>query len=251
LAPTDTADVDAARDAARDAALIHERLVALADPARAEGERAYLKNHYEHLGVATGPARALVKDWLQTSGADLDHVLTVAAALWPSEVFEDRRAAVELWVAVARRLSPDHLVPLEAMVRDARTWALVDPLAHIVAGTVLTGHPDIAQANVERWSLDEGSFWVRRLAVLSLTRPVRAGVVPFETFAVVADRLLDEKEFFIRKAIGWVLRDIGRDDPASVEAFCRPRMARISTVTWAEARKRLPLDVVAELTALR
>ena len=86
--------------------------------------------------------------------------------------------------------------------------------------------------SVERWSLDEGSFWVRRLAVLSLSRPVRAGVVPFATFAGVADRLLDEREFFIRKAIGWVLRDIGRDDPASVEAFCRPRMARMSTVTW-------------------
>ena len=148
---------------------------------------------------------------------------------------------------MARRLAPEHLDRLEAMVRDARTWALVDPLAHIVAGTVLTGHPDVADANVERWSLDEGSFWVRRLAVLSLSRPVRAGVVPFATFAAVADRLLDEREFFIRKAIGWVLRDIGRDDPASVEAFCRPRMARMSTVTWREARKRLAPEVVAEL----
>ena len=36
----------------RDAAALHQRLVALADPVRAEGERAYLKNHYEHLGVA-------------------------------------------------------------------------------------------------------------------------------------------------------------------------------------------------------
>ena len=92
---------------------------------------------------------------------------------------------------------------------------------------------------------------MRRLAVLSLSRPVRAGVVPFAIFTEVADRLLDEREFFIRKAIGWVLRDVGRDDPASVEAFCRPRMGRMSTVTWAEARKRLAPDVVAELDALR
>ena len=234
-----------------DAAVIHQRLVALADPVRAEGERAYLKNRYEHLGVPMAPGRKLVKEWMRTSGADLDHVLAVAAALWPSEVFEDRRAAVELWVAVAGRLAPDHLVPLEAMVRDARTWALVDPLAHTVAGTVLTAHPGVTEAHVERWSQDEASFWVRRLAVLSLSRPVRAGVVPFGTFAVVADRLLDEREFFIRKAIGWVLRDIGRDDPGAVEAFCRPRMGRISTVTWAEARKRLAPEVVAELAALR
>jgi 3-methyladenine DNA glycosylase AlkD len=92
---------------------------------------------------------------------------------------------------------------------------------------------------------------VRRLSVLSLSRPVRAGVVPFGTFAGVADRLLDEREFFIRKAIGWVLRDMGSDDPDAVEAFCRPRMGRMSTVTWAEARKRLRPEVVAELAALR
>lgn len=237
--------------AGRDAEAIHQGLVAMADPERAEGERAYLKNHYDHLGVAMAPGRKLVTGWLRDTRPDLDHVLAVAAALWPSEVYEDRRSAVELWVAVAARLTPEHLPALEAMVRDARTWALVDPLAHTVAGTILTGHPDVAATNVERWSLDEGSFWVRRLSVLSLSRPVRAGVVPFETFAVVADRLLDEREFFIRKSIGWVLRDIGRDDPASVEAFCRPRMGRMSTVTWAEARKRLAPDVVAELAALR
>ena len=136
-------------------------------------------------------------------------------------------------------------------MRDARTWALVDPLGHTVAGTIFTRHPAAAAAHVERWSLDEGSFWVRRLAVLSLSRPVRAGVVPFATFATVADRLLDEREFFIRKSIGWVLRDIGRDRPDEVEAFCRPRMPRISTVTWREAQKRLAPDIVAELDGLR
>jgi hypothetical protein len=48
-----------------------------------------------------------------------------------------------------------------------------------------------------------------------------------------------------------VLRDIGRDDPDAVEAFCRPRMGRMSTVTWREAEKRLGPEVVAELAALR
>jgi 3-methyladenine DNA glycosylase AlkD len=218
---------------------------------RAEGAKAYLKHCYDHLGVAMGPGRRTVKDWFRRVRPEPAAALAVAAVLWRSEVYEDRRAAVELWMLVVGHLTPDHLASLEAMVREARTWALVDPLAHTVAGTVLTTYPEVAPANVDRWSLDEGSFWVRRLSVLSLSRPVCAGSVPFATFSAVADRLLDEREFFIRKAIGWVLRDIGRLAPCDVEAFCRPRMPRMSTVTWREAQKRLAPEVVAELAARR
>jgi hypothetical protein len=147
----------------RDAAELHEQLVAMADPVRAEGERAYLKHCYEHLGVPMGPGRKLVKEWLRGSRPELDHVLAVAAVLWDSEIYEDRRAAVDLLVEVADQLGPEHLDRLTAMVRDARTWALVDPLGHTVVGKILTRHPEVAAAHGERWSLDDDSFWVRRL----------------------------------------------------------------------------------------
>ncbi len=247
------AEVDPAAkvDPAAEAARLHDQLVAVGDPSRAAGEQAYLRHsHAVHLGVPMGAGRRIVKGWLKDRRPRLDDALAVARRLWPSPVYEDRRAAVEIWAEEAGDLGPEHLDELEAMVRDARTWALVDTLAHTVAGKVLVRHPDAAGA-VDRWSLDEESFWVRRLAVLSLSRPVRAGVVPFATFERVADRLLDEREFFVRKAIGWVLRDIGRDRPDEVEAFCRPRMRRISTVTWREARKRLAPAVAAELDARR
>lgn len=252
-----TPDVSAAGDGQDEVAVdvvvaeLRAGLVELADPVRAVKERAYLKECYEHLGVPMAPGRSIVTAWIRRASPPLGLVLAVAAQLWASEIYEDRRAAVDLWVQVAGQLGPEHLAAVEAMVRDARTWALVDPLGHTVAGTILTGDPSVAAPTVERWSLDEGSFWVRRISLLALSRPVCAGMVAFSTFATVADRLLDEKEFFIRKAIGWVLRDIGRVDPGAVEAFCRPRMGRMGTVTWREAEKRLPADVVAELEALR
>jgi 3-methyladenine DNA glycosylase AlkD len=235
----------------RAAAELHDALVELADPARADQERAYLKDTHRHLGVPTGPGRAVVTTWVRSARPELGEAMATAALLWASDLFEDRRAAVEIWVATAGQLGVPHLERLEVMVRDARTWALVDPLAHTVAGVVLTEHPAAAGPHVDRWSTDADSFWVRRLSVLSLSRPVRAGVVPFAVFEATADRLLDEREFFVRKAIGWVLRDLGRADPGSVEAFCRPRMARISTVTWREAAKVLAPDVAAELASER
>ena len=96
------ADVDGAQPGGAGAAALHRQLVALADPVRAEGERAYLKNCYEHLGVAMGPGRKVVKDWLRGVRPESDHVLAVAAVLWASEIYEDRRAAVELWVEVGQ-----------------------------------------------------------------------------------------------------------------------------------------------------
>jgi 3-methyladenine DNA glycosylase AlkD len=237
----------AARSAA---AIIHAALVAQADPDRAAFERAYLKDSFdEHLGVSVPLTRRIVGDWRRDAGPTPTDTLAVARELWCSPVFDDRRAAAELWVAEAPQLGPDHLDELAAMVAEGRTWALVDPLAHVAAGIVLTGHPGAAGV-ADTWSTD-ASFWVRRLSVLCLSRPVRAGVVPFATFDRIADRLVGEREFFVAKAIGWVLRDIGRHDPASVAEWCAPRMARMSGVTWREARKTLAPPLVAELEARR
>lgn len=229
-----------------ESAAIHAELVAAADPARAISERAYLKQCFdEHLGVSVPVTRRIVTDWRHGARLDEAGVLSVARELWHSPVFDDRRAAAELWVVEAPRLGPDHLDELAAMVSEGRTWALVDPLAHVAAGVVLTTHPG-AVGVVDDWSID-ASPWVRRLSVLCLSRPVRAGAVPFATFERIADRLVDEREFFVAKAVGWVLRDIGRRDPAAVEAWCRPRMDRMAAVTWREARKVLPPGVVPGL----
>jgi 3-methyladenine DNA glycosylase AlkD len=68
---------------------------------------------------------------------------------------------------------------------------------------------------------------------------VRGGA-PLEPFLRRADAMLDEKEFFIRKAIGWVLREIGKERPAEVAAWLAPRTARASGVTMREAVRWLP-----------
>jgi len=121
---------------------IHDAMVAVADQQRAVSERAYLKDSYSvHLGVSIGATRRIVKDWRQKTRPAPDVALAVARELWDAGVFDDRRAATELWVAEAGLLPPEHLDELAAMVRDARTWALVDPLAHAAAGTILTHHP--------------------------------------------------------------------------------------------------------------
>ncbi len=74
----------------------------------------------------------------------------------------------------------------------------------------------------------------------------------FERFAGYADLLLDEREFFIRKAIGWVLREVGKRDPACVFVWLAARTDRASGVTVREAVKYLtPVQREAILSAYR
>jgi 3-methyladenine DNA glycosylase AlkD len=91
---------------------------------------------------------------------------------------------------------------------------------------------------LDRWATDD-DFWIRRSALLAWLRPLRAGV-PLERFLSYADAMLGEKEFFIRKAIGWVLREVGKRRPEEVTAWLAPRTHRSSGVTMREATKYLP-----------
>jgi 3-methyladenine DNA glycosylase AlkD len=89
---------------------------------------------------------------------------------------------------------------------------------------------------------------VRRAALLSQLRPLKQGA-SFDRFAGYADAMLDEREFFIRKAIGWVLRETAKHDPDVVFQWLAPRIDRASGVTVRDAVKYLDADRRDQLMA--
>lgn len=83
-------------------------------------------------------------------------------------------------------------------------------------------------------------FWVRRASLLAELRPARRGdESALDRFFARAEPLLEEREFFVRKAIGWVLGEAGKAAPERVTAWLEPRVARASGVTVREAVKYL------------
>ena len=167
----------------------------------------------------------------------LDDVVAVVEALWQESVHERRMAAAELLAINVDRLGYDDAALLERLLSESRTWALVDVLAASVVGK-LVERDERFGAVLDRWAADE-DFWIRRSALLALLVPLREGVGDFERFGRYADAMLDEREFFIRKAIGWVLRDTARKRPDMVYEWLLPRAARASGVTVREAVKPL------------
>jgi 3-methyladenine DNA glycosylase AlkD len=190
---------------------LEQRLRGMGTPKRAEHEQRYLKSDLRHLGATVWQIRREVKSFAKEH-PDLSHADLVALveALWSKPVHERRLAAGFLLEAYPKLVAPGDLPLLERLIRESGTWALVDGLAGDVTGALLVRHPD-AVSRIDRWASDS-DFWLRRAALLAQIEPLRNGA-PFARFGRYADAMLDEKEFFIRKAIGWVLRETGKRRP--------------------------------------
>lgn len=213
-------------------------LRAVGDPGRAEHERAYLKSELDFLGASVPAIDRVVADTLaRHPGLDRARVVALVEALWSRPIHERRMAAVELLARTIDLLAPGDMAMVERLLRESRTWALVDGLAAEVAGPLVAAHPELG-ATLDLW-VEDGDFWMRRAALLALLVPLRRGGGDTDRFFRYADRLLDEKEFFVRKAIGWVLRDMGRRRPELVRDWLAPRTQRASGVTMREAVKHL------------
>jgi 3-methyladenine DNA glycosylase AlkD len=228
----DTAAVAAATGA------IASGLCTAGTPDRAVREKAYLKSDLQFAGTPAAAIRSVARAW-SAARPDLDHgdLLAVTAALWAQPFFECRAAAVELLRHRSALLQASDATQVEAMLRTSRTWALVDNLAEHVMGGLTQTFPQL-NVTLDRWARD-GDFWVRRSALLALLGPLRRGGGDFERFGRYADAMLAEREFFIRKAIGWVLRDTARCRPELVAGWLAPRVHLASGVTVREAVKPL------------
>jgi len=225
-------------DAARTADDLAGRMRLLGTPERAASEKAYLKSSREHYGTSVPNMRIVAKEFLRAHPALVhDELLALCSALWSQPVHERRMLAVELLVARPKLLDGGDLPWIEQRLRESETWALVDSLAgQVVAAIVLTDRSQVA--TLDRW-VSDNDFWIRRSAVLGLSKVLRNGD-ELERFFRYADTLLAEKEFFIRKVLGWVARETGRCHPDEVSAWLRRNLVRMNGVTIREAVKHLP-----------
>lgn len=220
--------------------LITDELRAVARPERATREKAYLKSDLEFLGASVWEIRRVVKAFVK-GAPPLTHerLLDLVNALWAEPIFERRMAASVLLELHPKLLGPADLPWIERLLRESLTWALVDRLAGDVVGGILASSRAEVTPVMDRWASDP-DFWVRRSSLLAELRLVKAGG-DLAPFLGRADAMLAEKEFFIRKAIGWVLREVSKKRPDEVIAWVAPRTHRASGVTMREVVRNLPV----------
>ena len=217
---------------------VRAALEAGATAERAAGQQAYLKSELEFIGADQPAIRRVGKDLARrVQEADDEPLRAIVSALWRTRVHELRSVAIALLELRQSALNADDLPLLERLLRDSRTWAYVDWLSTKVVAPLLLREPAV-RATLPRWAAD-GDFWIRRAALLSLMPPVVRREVPFTAFAALAVPMLGEQEFFIRKAIGWVLREVSKAQPAVVAKFLRTHRDDVSGLTMREGAKYL------------
>jgi 3-methyladenine DNA glycosylase AlkD len=217
-------------------AAVRQGLLESADPERAVQQRRYLRSQAEHWGVAVPQVRRAIR---VAGRLGHDDLVAVVDRLWHSAVFDERLAAALLLDRHASLVTADDLLWLEVMVREAGTWALVDVLVPRPLSAANADEAAATTAVLDAWVADE-DFWLRRAALLAHLVDLRAGAGDWARFTRYADTLLGDREFFVRKAMGWVLRETARRDPVGVRDWVARRTDQISGVALREAVK--PLD---------
>ena len=231
---------------AREKQIADELITALeaeADPNRAVNEKRYLKSPADmrHIGVKVPIIRKYAKSYIRAHVEVSRHeLLDLVAELWSRNVHESRMLAIELLNARPKLLIKEDVGPVERMIDQSHTWAYVDSLSINTMGGLLDSFPNLTRV-LDRWAVHQ-NFWLRRAAMLSLLLPLRIGAGDFKRFARYAESMLDEKEFFIRKAIGWVLRETSKKQPELVIDWLSSNAHRSSALTAREAVKYLPSE---------
>lgn len=160
-------------------------------------------------------------------------------SLWRGAQFrEERYAAIEL---TGHRLAqgfqtPDAMPLYEELIVTGAWWDYVDVVASNRVGPILRDHPALMKRKMLAWSKSH-NLWKRRTSILCQLG-FKAGTDRALLYACI-EPSLDSTEFFLRKAIGWALRQYAWADPAEVKRYVRKNRLRLSTLSTREALKNL------------
>jgi 3-methyladenine DNA glycosylase AlkD len=201
---------------------------------RAAGMRAYMRNQFEYLGVSMPDHRAAVAPLIKSfSPADQEELRMAAEGLWQMREREYQYVAVGLLGRCQAILTLDDLPWLLNLVQQKPWWDTVDSLLKAIIPVVQRAGAKGKRAMDA--AVKHENFWVRRIAILHQLG-LRDEVDTKRLFRY-AELLAAEKEFFIRKAIGWALRDYAWHDWRAIEKFLKSTRAGLSGLTVREAKK--------------
>jgi 3-methyladenine DNA glycosylase AlkD len=201
-------------------------------------------------GVTQPQLHGLTKEYA-TAHADLSRLelRAIVDALYATDYHDLHSAGIGLLELRCDLLTPRDAPWLITLVRRSPGWAHVDWLATKVVGSVI-GESANKRRLLRAWARDP-DVWVRRTALLAQHDDLRRGAGDFALFAEIASPLLAEREFWIRKAIGWVLREVSKKRPQLVRDFLLTNRERSSALTLGEGAKYLPAGTRHELGLAR
>jgi 3-methyladenine DNA glycosylase AlkD len=212
-------------------------LAAVADPSKANGMQAYMKTEMPFFGVQkaarTGILRDVVRDYPPRDRAEYEEMIV---ALWQLPHREEKYLALGVARHFEEHVTPEALPLYRRLIVEGAWWDLVDEVAtHLICDLVIA-YPVEVWPTVDTW-IDDDDMWLRRTAIICQVG-AKEDTDATRLFRFCEARAF-EKEFFIRKAIGWALRQHARIDPGGVARFVITHRDQLSGLTYREATKHI------------
>ena len=215
-------------------------LAQLTDPTKAAGMQAYMKSAMPYRGVAAPQHHRLFRHlFAEYRLVGIDSWRSTVLALWRGAAYrEERYAAIALagYWRYREYQSPACLPLYEEMVVDGAWWDYVDAVAIHRIGPLVSGYPADVKPLMRRWSTDPDR-WRRRTSIICQVGA--GGSADLDLLYACIEANLDDHDFFIRKAIGWGLRQYAWTDPDEVERYVTAQADRLSGLSRREALKNI------------
>jgi 3-methyladenine DNA glycosylase AlkD len=212
-------------------------LAAVANPEKAKGMQAYMKTDMPFYGVQksgrTVILRQLRKEFAPTGRDEYEQLVS---ALWELPHREEKYLAQAVAVSFPEYIVPESLPLYRRFIVEGAWWDFVDETAtHMIRELVLSNPGEVWPA-IDGWN-DDDDLWLRRSTIIcQIGAKERTDVVRLFHFC---EARMSEKEFFIRKAIGWALREYAKTDPTAVADFAMAHRGQLSGLSFREATRHI------------
>jgi 3-methyladenine DNA glycosylase AlkD len=223
-------------------ARIVRELKRLSHPAGPFDASRYFRGKVDFYNVGTDAMRSLARtvhaehrhDW------SIDDAIALAGALIVDRYLEVKSVGIEVVARYRRDFTPRLLPVWKQWLAEnhSANWATTDAISVYLIGPLLVRHPPLG-ARMRSWARDR-NMWVRRAAAVSLIPSVRLGLA-LDLAYEIGRRLHRDEEDLIQKAVGWMLREAGKADPARLERYLRANGRSIPRTTLRYAIERFPV----------
>jgi 3-methyladenine DNA glycosylase AlkD len=203
--------------------------------AQAASMSAYMRDQFLFLGIPSPERTRLTKTvFLKTGVLKQQFDETLVLELWAMPEREYQYVPCHYLERFRKKLEVRHLDLLERLILTKSWWDSVDSLVHNI-GAISLKYPESITI-LERWAQNE-NFWLRRAAILHQLG-LKAKTDELRLFKFILENT-HENEFFIRKAIGWALREYSYTNPEAVKSFVLENQNTLSNLSKREALKAL------------
>lgn len=188
-----------------------------ADPVFAVGMKNYMRGKFEYYGIKAPLRDSIIASFLKENPVKtIENSAEAIIYCWNQPRREWQYTGMQIFEKLLSKTGDNYPEIAEYMIINKSWWDTVDFIASNIVGTYLKKNPDKIDFWINRW-MDSGNMWLQRVCLLFQLKYGKN--TNKELLFSLCKQLSEHQDFFIRKAIGWALRQYSKTNPAEVSTF--------------------------------